>query len=89
MVSTENAYTAPSGVSPSYPPQNSLQAALHGPTRMDSIATINLDQERAPRDGQKTAEQDEQEALRLRGGCFSLEPCGCNADCCCIPCTIS
>lgn len=76
MVAANIAAEAPSA---SYPPQNSLQEALNGRTRMDSMATINLSQEQQSADAQAQngcLHHEDAEAMRLRGGCFSLEPCG-------------
>ncbi|GAA5874270.1 hypothetical protein JCM3774_000926 [Rhodotorula dairenensis] len=79
-----------SGTASYYPPQNSLEAALDSRQRSESMATVNLQSGDPSGGAQKTCTHDEEaEAMRLRGGCFSLEPCGCNADCCIIPCTIS
>ncbi|GAA6051195.1 hypothetical protein JCM3770_002584 [Rhodotorula araucariae] len=74
-----------------YPPQNSLQAALQHREAMDSLATVQLDSDAAPPAGPSGAPQEDAEgdAMRLRGGCFSLDSCGIPCDCCIIPCTIS
>ncbi|GAA5888186.1 hypothetical protein JCM6882_000313 [Rhodosporidiobolus microsporus] len=76
----------------SYPPQNSLQAALNTQHADESLATVHLDgQGEGAQAGEgKTAEGEDEEAMRLRGGCFNLGLCGCpDWDCCIIPCTIS
>ncbi|GAA5863873.1 hypothetical protein JCM1840_005798 [Sporobolomyces johnsonii] len=78
--------------SAAYPPQNSLEAALHRREAMDSMATVQLSQE--PHESQKTAEElskEERATMRLRGGCLDFESCGCPCECCCIPipCTIA
>ncbi|GAA5901445.1 hypothetical protein JCM8208_001805 [Rhodotorula glutinis] len=80
-----------------YPPQNSLQAALQpqdsslaaahqNREAMDSLATVQLGGE-APA---AAHDHSDDEAMRLRGGCFNMGLCGCpDCDCCIIPCTIS
>lgn len=76
MVASITKNATPSGSDGSYPPQNSLEAALSSRQRTESMATINL-QSQEQSGGQGTCNHDEAEAMRLRGGCFSLEPCGC------------
>ncbi|GAA5833262.1 hypothetical protein JCM11251_005188 [Rhodosporidiobolus azoricus] len=80
--SLEDASTA------TYPPQNSLQAALNNRAAMDSLATVQLDEQAAGQgqggqaDGAQCncPNQAEHEAMRLRGGCFNLGLCGCVSD---------
>ncbi|GAA5862171.1 hypothetical protein JCM8547_007762 [Rhodosporidiobolus lusitaniae] len=66
-----------------YPAQISLQAALQ-PRETDDMTAVPIDFQTGARTEQKTAEQEEQDALRLKGGCFECGP----VDCCCIPCTV-
>ncbi|GAA5977968.1 hypothetical protein JCM10908_004180 [Rhodotorula pacifica] len=80
MVASISAPAHANTVSPSYPPQNSLEAALNSRQRTESMATVNLNQQEQLQET-KTCNHhhqqgDEAEAMRLRGGCFSLEPCG-------------
>ena len=66
-----------SNATATYPPRNSLEAALSSP-RTESMATVNLNQEQQPgANGQDTCNQDEAEAMRVRGGCIPLDACGC------------
>lgn len=61
----------------SYPPRSSLEAALSS-QRTESMATVNLSQAQQPdASGQETCNQDEAEAMRVRGGCIPLDACGC------------
>ncbi|GAA5996357.1 uncharacterized protein JCM10292_007556 [Rhodotorula paludigena] len=82
-----------SSANAAYPPQNSLQAALQNREAMDSLATVQLDQQAGA--AQQSAheginEGQDGEAMRLKGGCFDCGLCGCpDVECCCIPCTIS
>lgn len=62
----------------SYPPQNSLEAALsNSRQRTESMATVNLNQGQPDASGQETGNQTEAEAMRVRGGCIPLDACGC------------
>ncbi|GAA5954009.1 hypothetical protein JCM3765_000723 [Sporobolomyces pararoseus] len=81
----------------SYPPAqtNQLQQALD---RRDTMMTVPLNSDSSPTSRtqlQSTQEsredqipEEEKEAMRLKGGCIDLSPCGCDCEFCCIPCTI-
>lgn len=72
------AETPTSNATASYPPRNSLEAALASQRTTESMATVNLKQEQVPEaSGQDTGNQDEPEAMRVRGGCIPLDACGC------------
>lgn len=80
--------TTSSEASAAYPPQNSLQAALQNREAMDSLATVQLGEAAAADAGEVAHEghrdgHDQDEAMRLRGGCFNLGLCGC-PDCDCV-----
>ncbi|BGP38044.1 hypothetical protein JCM10449v2_001971 [Rhodotorula kratochvilovae] len=86
--------TMTSDAGAAYPPQNSLQTALQHREAMDSLATVHLDgaaDSGAAAAGAQDAHapQSDGDAMRLRGGCISLDSCGIPCDCCIIPCTIS
>lgn len=71
------AETPTSNATASYPPRNSLEAALSSQRTTEAMATVHLKQEQVPEaSGQDTGNQDEAEAMRVRGGCIPLDACG-------------